>query len=619
MAIFGRAFPTPHRAHHPELAPAAGARTASDTAGGTDVALIPVRSASDTAGGTDAATRVSTRARTCSDTAGGTDSAVGVFHAGGPLVTARAGFAAAGTTPCNIIVYGDSVTQGVAAYNPGSATALIDYRYTTKLARRLQTKYQSGGLGYMNSIEIDNNAPAGTAYWTWSNGDSGGFDSRNFNGEIETVVADETVTLHWVGTSIKFQHQRGTTGLGTLSVVTDGGAPDTITPTSTGGLDYQGIYTSATLSHGSHVTVVTPSTGKTPFICGVEIFDGDEGKGIRMWNHGRVGQYSGGVADMFSVAGLTDPLSANLCANPALCIIFLGINDCVIAFSVSSFQTNITQIIANTKSLCASSPSFLLLGAYDISSASGSPDIGPYNAALAAVAAADPNNVAYLDLRTIGSISMNDALHPDNVGHNTIANAIAAFVSTPIGGTDTAGGTDSATAATTKARTCSDTAGATDVAVGAPARGRLAADTAGGTDSATRVAVWLRTASDAAGGTDAATRTETFTHSSADTAGGTDGATRTVMRAATAADLAGGTDAAVRFVLTRTASDTAGGTDAAVRTNARVSQAVSDTAGGSDALTSRLVQRAISANVSVVADFRAQVATVRDPRISVNV
>ena len=345
----------------------------------------------------------------------------------------RSALSAAGTSPCNIIVFGDSVSQGFGSNNPGAAFPIVDSRYSAKLARNLQAHYQAGvgGLGYVNGSELSNNSPAGSAYWTWSSGDSGTTDSRNFNGEIETIAANETVTLHWTGTSIKFQHQRGISGLGTLSVVTDGGSADTITPASTGGLDYQGSYTSALYSHGTHTSVVTPSSGKTPFICGAQIFDSDEGKGIRVFNHGRVGQVSGGVADMFSVAGLTDPLSATLCVNPALCIIFLGINDCVLGVSTATYQANITQIIANVKSMCSQNPSFLLLGPYDISSASGHPDIGPYNTALAAIAAADPSNVAFLDLRTIGTISMSDTVHANSTGHATIASALATFLIPP--------------------------------------------------------------------------------------------------------------------------------------------------------------------------------------------
>lgn len=523
----------------------------------------------------------------------------------------------ASTTPVNIIGLGDSVTEG-----QGCETAFIDNRWLQQFSRIMQGRYQSGGLGFTNSYSSVTGSTTGTAGWSFTAGNSDsvtGDDLQAFGGRRFSPATNSVITFSFVGTSCLLHYRQGIASIKAWSYTLDGGSPVTVTPATTGGDRMDGAVATAVLSHGSHTVVMTPTTNERALVHGAFVYDGDETNSIHVWEHAKYGITStnylaGGTAAPGALAGLAGPLSSGLCANPALVLIFLGLNDGNAGVAAATYQSNITSIIANYRSYTSVGASIVLICPYSTSygdtNAPGG-NMNAYKAALINIRNADPANTIVVDLRDMTPPTLPDNLHPNNAGHLAIAQFIAKAIPGSISRTtsDTAGGTDAATRVVhgsvstadtaggadavsrvfNTPRTASDTAGATDAAAGTILSARTAADTAGGTDVATRAAqIITRSGSDTAGGTDSATGATTKARTSTDTAGGADSASRVAIVARTAADTAGGSDAASRAIaFVRTATDVAGGTDAAagIKTLLRTT---GDTAGGTDSATRSL-------------------------------
>jgi lysophospholipase L1-like esterase len=345
-----------------------------------------------------------------------------------PLKRFRAALATADTTALNWWALGDSITESTGA-------SKLDDGYVYRLLRALQkraTPTGRGGFGYLNTYWTSFSGSSGSdAYWTFSGGGSTASGTSPFGGKKYVFSAGETATLTFTGTSFKIHHRQGDGTSIPFTVTIDGGAPATVTPSTTGGGNTRGVYTSSTLTRGAHTVVIAPASGaNTMIIYGATLYDGDETGGIHVYNDGFFGwtstQFLAGIGASFTDA-------QTLAANPALVTIHLGTNDYSTGVATATYGSNLASIIANVKSAVSNTPSFLLIVPSQRFVTSPANAWSGYAAAAKAVAAADPTNVAVLDLSDhfidvptsgnsyTGGLYNTDQIHPTDAGHKFIA------------------------------------------------------------------------------------------------------------------------------------------------------------------------------------------------------
>jgi lysophospholipase L1-like esterase len=343
-----------------------------------------------------------------------------------PLTSFRARLANVGTSPIHVLGIGDSVTESTGA----SATTL---RYANRLIAALQAAYNpagvAGGAGFVNPFH-NSATPSG---WSFSGGGSGA-NSVGFLGyRTRSWAVDEVGTFVFNGTSFSVHFTKGTAfaTAGQFTVSIDGGAPVTVTPTGNP-QNLQGVYASPTLSAGNHSVVFTPTSGNSLHIHGVHVFNGDEGKGVHGWESGHFGT----IASGYQVSQLAD-----YCAlyDPALVTIFLGLNDETSSTTQAAYSTAIQSIITAVRGFCAGTPSFLLIAPFMRQGLTGAQQalVPQYASALAALDAGDANIDVY-DLSAAFDASnaayMADTVHPNDAGHQRIADLIATQITGTTGG-----------------------------------------------------------------------------------------------------------------------------------------------------------------------------------------
>lgn len=354
-----------------------------------------------------------------------------VYFVDPALARFRAAALNADAQTVNILAFGDSITMGSLTGPAHDCTNYIDDRYLTQLVRLLQTEYTAGvgGVGFVNSFPAINGSAGGTCYPTYSGGgqlsfNTFGGDLQCFGGRQYEPVINEVLTWHFFGTSIKPIHKKGVAGLGAIDWTVDDVPQTQIVPATTGGQHSTGRASSAVFAQGTHTAVFTPASGKIAYVRGVDVKDGDDTNGFAVYEHAWLGIKSSTV--LGGTAGLTDQLT--VCADPALVIIELGVND---AFTVNptaaQWKTNILAIIANIKALCTVNPSFVLLMMYDTVGSAWA----DYVTKAYEIAAADPDNVSVLDLTLVmarptsgngwdGGLVHTDGTHPTSEGHAAI-------------------------------------------------------------------------------------------------------------------------------------------------------------------------------------------------------
>lgn len=348
-----------------------------------------------------------------------------------PLKRFRQSLATVDTTPLIWWAIGDSITEGFRA-------SKLDNCYTFRLLRRLQknsTALGRGGFGYLNTYS---NLFAGSGgsdnYWTFSGAGAGGSGTAVFGGRRRVFAVNESATLSFTGTSFQIHYRQGDVTSIPFTITVDGGAPSTVTPGTTGGGNVRGVSTSSTLAHGLHTVVVAPvNPANTMIIYGATIRDGDETSGVRCYNAGLSGATS---TSYLNTPGNAWTDQQTVTGDPSLVTIDLATNDYNGGINPSLTQTNLTSLIANVKAACTITPSFLLVIPAQIFVTSPTFAYTGYVAAIRAVAAADPTNVAVLDLTeffidvpavgnafTRGLIN-SDQIHPSDAGHTFTAQLI---------------------------------------------------------------------------------------------------------------------------------------------------------------------------------------------------
>lgn len=346
-----------------------------------------------------------------------------------------------GSAPLYWLAIGDSITEGAGA-------STLDKAWIHLVRAGLQRQYTpagKGGFGFLNTSAKTgtgtpnpnlNGSGSGSAYWTFSGGSEGGSTGQTAGllGLRRRVLAtSETATLTFTGTGVDVHYTLGGTA---FTYAVDGGSTTTITPGA--GTAKTGKTAITGLSSAAHSIVFAPSGATTMPLLGVTIHDGDEAGGVWLLNDGQFGITSGTVAAATGPGGatyLTDILT--LWPNPALVTIHLSTNDPANSITPAQTAANLTTIIANVKAKCTINPSFLLVvPAVTGGNASAATPWSQYVAAIKGVQAADPTNVAVIDLTadfveppsTANSNSQGvfstDNTHPKDPGHRLIAQRV---------------------------------------------------------------------------------------------------------------------------------------------------------------------------------------------------
>ncbi len=359
------------------------------------------------------------------------------------------------SNPCNIVVMGDSMTEGQGATAWGSRW--VD-RFRDQMRRQFPVTGVTGGVGFISttngltggSSSIFPVAHSGTVSTNSQSGPKKRSRAFSASGHITTW----TVT----GTAVDLLYWQGT-GTGTVKWSVDGGA--TTNQVTSGASSASGTALRISLgTSGSHTVTVEWVSG-TSYIEGLIVYDGDETAGLRVHEAGRSGISAYQWDQVNHETATTAWARAIGQLNPHLLILALGINDWAqstanggSAGTAADYKTYVKSLIADIRANTTIDPSIMLLSY-------AAPNASPYTTAysfdqyadVCEEIAAEDAEVCTLNLGLrlptvlADTLSLySDTTHPNNKGHALIAD----HVSRTLGGGD-AGGGSSASAASESA------------------------------------------------------------------------------------------------------------------------------------------------------------------------
>lgn len=353
---------------------------------------------------------------------------------GTDLVALRNWYAAladVGNNPADILVFGDSIVEGSNAVDP-------ETRWVNQMRDQVRAAYPVQGVG-----GGPNYLPA---YYTGPTTDPaviagspptgiGGLGWRSYILSTSAHSAAFTVT----GTSFRVWYTRSaTTGVGSYQVTGTGytGTLTTFSTTNASGSTDDGQTAVITFpSRGTYTVTVKWSSGGGVYLQGLAVYDGDETKGVRMWEGGWFGQTTSGWVSAFaSNAGFATQRYGLI--QPDLVIIALGTNDINNGITAATTKANLLTLIGLFRSANTVPPSILLV-AYpqrDMTSLTTTEPWGNYIQAMYEIADANAD-VGVLDLTermpaVLGDVTglYSDSVHPSAKGQITIGAAVANFI-----------------------------------------------------------------------------------------------------------------------------------------------------------------------------------------------
>ncbi|BAL89826.1 hypothetical protein AMIS_46060 [Actinoplanes missouriensis 431] len=260
--------------------------------------------------------------------------------------------------PAVVAVIGSSSTEGVGSvYGRG---------YVTMLAENLRSAFPvAGAPGGANFVAAWGRPPQ------WPVAATGGRPAPPEDGwALKGYDLDGgSLTHEFTGTSVRVWHAPGAT----LTVTVDGRP---MPPAGSGPLEA-----------GRHTVTVTGRGRVTGFVT----FDGDESRGIQVWNGGHGGRTTG------SFAARIDAWAPSLATiRPHLVILQLGVNDWRTGVPAATVKRNLQMIVKAVRAHAGTDPSFVIYG---------SPRVGPARdrgfsrvAQAWAEVAAEDDAVSYFDL-----------------------------------------------------------------------------------------------------------------------------------------------------------------------------------------------------------------------------
>lgn len=349
---------------------------------------------------------------------------------GGNLYALRQWYAAlAGvqSAPADIYCLGDSITEGANCTSPAN-------RWVDQMRDQLRTLYPvqgaGGGANYIPAYYTTASLPAPmTLAGTPSRPGGFGLGARDIVLSTSAHSATATVT----GTSVRLYHQINP-GSGVGSWQLDGGTVNTFSAAGT--LSDAGQTTITFPTRGTHTIVVKWSSGGPVYFEGMAVFDGDETKGVRVWESGYYGATTQAWLDVVNDPVTYGPffIQRTGVIQPDLFLVELGTNDYASGtISAATFKTNLATIIGVLKTTTTIPPSIMLVVVHQRSTAGITPinPWGDYVQAMYEVADTDPA-VGIIDLNprmpavdgdVLGLYS--DTVHPSDKGQISYGAAIA--------------------------------------------------------------------------------------------------------------------------------------------------------------------------------------------------
>lgn len=335
------------------------------------------------------------------------------------------------TAPVDIVWIGDSISEGIRSDKIGER-AVWKFRDTL---RTICPTSAVGGLGYIPAKFHASYLTDNPVTLTGTSGSDFGFGYRS---QTLSSAAD-TVTLTATCTAVDI-HYTAYNGAGSFVYQVDGGAWSANVPTS-GTLSSNRIFKITGLTAGQHTIVVKWSVAPAVFIDGFFVYNGDEAKGVRMWE----GAMSGATTANFLPNDVTKHWPGVVQANPSLAIIALGTNDVGTAphITPAQYKTNLNTIINAFNTYNTRQPSILLVSPYfrgDITPTSIAPDtIADYINKQWEIAS-ERTNVAVWDsgTRLLGASGATastasqfingDLVHPTNAGQIQYGESLARWI-----------------------------------------------------------------------------------------------------------------------------------------------------------------------------------------------
>lgn len=355
-----------------------------------------------------------------------------------------AGLANRQSARCNLVCLGDSITEGQGALGPPS-TGLED-RWIARLRDLLRARYPTpgitgGGRGFLGTVSTGE----GTFTWpaTLAGAPPAGTGFGPKSSWIQLNTTGQSVTYSLVGDSADIMWVQVLLG-GTFSWAVDGGAATNIS--TAGGSNVDGKLTRISLgSAGSHTLVLQWVSGNSN-VDGVTEYNGDSAAGIEVHDAGRFGASTNTWVTALNNGGANGSAAAIAALKPSAVIISLGVNDQFAGVPPSAFQANLQTIISNLKAqLAAPYPSFVLnmYPPRQNQQTFASP-WAAYTQAAWNVAAADTSGPSGNSLVTVMDFTIgprmpgpdtdtyglwSDVVHPNDKGHQMIADYLTAFLS----------------------------------------------------------------------------------------------------------------------------------------------------------------------------------------------
>lgn len=351
-----------------------------------------------------------------------------------PLAKWFAALAKRSAAPTQIVVIGDSISEGTGA-------STLARRWQTALQAALRSRLGASGAEFpfipawpgASSVPGWPVTRAGTVVETNSYG----------LGWRTAVLQNDThvLTFAFTGTSAAIMFVRSSS-TGKLRVTVDGGTPVVVDTNSTSSgqpASNAATWSTGSLTRDAHTIVVTRDTssaaGQYPYVQGLLTWDGDESAGVRILDASH-----SGYSSVTMVSGTREEMASKAlvgAGGAALAIIAMGTNDTVGPTDVVTYKANIEAMIARLRT-DGFAGSVLLLHMYK----GGGLDETVYTGfgdQLSAIAASDPD-VAFLDLRrsmpdvptpysapaSLGLFA--DSLHPSDAGHGWIADVLASYL-----------------------------------------------------------------------------------------------------------------------------------------------------------------------------------------------
>ena len=340
----------------------------------------------------------------------------------------RSALANAGTAPAQVLVIGDSISEGT------GATVLAN-RWQTILQGHLRRRYGHLQGATWPHIPARYNV-TGTSGQPVTETGTNQFGYAWGLGWRTVRMEDDTgsLTFTFTGTSARVMFvQLGTTGVASVQV--DGGTP--VLVNTNGATNNARTWDTGPLTRGTHTITIrrdpSSAAGQHVYVQGALTWDGDEDKGIRVVDAAKHGISS----SQFTTAAANQVSDAVKAAGTfGLAIIAVGTNDYSSAVTPAAYRENIERLIAALRAPTRAgfTGSIILLNVYR----AGGRDEAQwqqYGNTLAELAATDPL-ITYVDLRTSmpdvptphsdpsGLSLYADALHPSDQGHKWIAGAL---------------------------------------------------------------------------------------------------------------------------------------------------------------------------------------------------